>query len=153
MHLLRKAIAPLFALAVVLAGLTACEAAPPPPADAPLLRCLCEAPAACPPDVCDVQIELAQASCTGQIGDVELMLGNQLDPKVFHVGKAQRTCATIARGTSLQLWARANRAKGAGSQVPDWQWVEDVACPARAPQDVTGPTIARVLQCSETTAP
>lgn len=141
------------ALAAVLAGLAACDAAPPSPRDAPALACVCRAPAACPAEVCDVEIELAQATCAGQIGDVELMLGNQLDPQVFHVGQAQRTCATIARGSSLKLWARANRPKGAASQVPDWQWVEEIGCPARAPQDVTGPTIARVLQCSEATAP
>jgi hypothetical protein len=135
-----------------LALLPACDSAPPTPLPAPGLACVCQAPDACPANVCDVQIEIAQASCKSQVGEVELMLGKQLDPRLFQVGQAQRTCATIPRGTSLKLWARASRPTGAGSSVLDWQWVEDIACPAQAPQDTSGPTIARVLECNEATA-
>lgn len=137
---------------LALALLPACDSAPAAPLPAPGLACACQAPQACPANVCDLQIEIAAKSCTGQVGDVELMLGNQLDPRTFRVGQPQRTCATIPRGTSLKLWARATRPADAGSSVLDWQWVEDITCPAQAPQDATGPTIARILECNEAPA-
>ncbi len=57
----------------------------------------------------------------------------------------------MARGQTARLWARAAKAAGAGSSVPEWQWVEDLTCPAAQAAETVGPTIVRTLQCA--TAP
>jgi hypothetical protein len=117
----------------------ACAEAPPPPDAAPVVECKCNAQG-CPREVCDVQILVAKDSCAAQVGMVEVMIGLALETKTWQPGVAQRTCATIPRGTQKRLHARADSS---------WQWVEDVACPAASAADTQGLTINRLLACDE----
>lgn len=101
--------------------------------------CKCAPPAPCPTNVCDLQIEVSAKTCTGQVSKVEVLVGDELEPEVFTLGNARRTCATVPRGATVALHARSDTT---------WQWVEDVVCPASAAGDSQGPTVVRVLNCS-----
>lgn len=101
--------------------------------------CLCQG-ATCPTSVCDLQIEVSKQTCAGRVQQVEVLLGEQLEADTFLPGTARRTCATIPRGQTLRMTARADT---------DWQWVEDVTCPASTDGETAGPTLSRVLDCTE----
>ncbi len=101
--------------------------------------CLCQG-ASCPTSVCDLQIDVSKQTCGGRVQHVEVLLGEQLEADTFQPGAARRTCATIPRGQTLRMSARADT---------DWQWVEDVSCPAAADGETVGPTLLRVLDCTE----
>ncbi len=109
----------------------------------PVATCACP-DGVCPPSVCDLQIEVSADTCGGKVTRVQLMLGDQLDPKTWSLGVPQRTCATIPRGSALKLAARADT---------QWQWSETLACPALVAGDAKGPTLLRKLQCVESAAP
>lgn len=104
--------------------------------------CQCSPPAPCPTNVCDLQIEVSAKSCSGDVTEVEVMIGDELEPATFAPGVPRRTCATLPRGATRTLRARANTR---------WQWVEQVACPPAAADDTVGPTVIRVLNCTAAT--
>lgn len=106
--------------------------------------CKCAPPAACPANVCDLQIDVSAKTCSGQVSKVEVLIGDELEPEVFEVGTPRRSCATMARGATVSLRARSDTT---------WQWVEDVVCPAAAMGDVQGPTVVRVLNCTVAPGP
>lgn len=117
---------------------SACADDLPDVAAAPLaLDCACPA-GECPVDVCDLQIEVSNASCASEVQAVEVLLGDRLEPATFLPGQPRRTCTTWKRGTTLALQARADRV---------WQWAETITCPVKAPGETRGPTIARLLNC------
>lgn len=101
--------------------------------------CKCAPPALCPVDVCDLQIELSPKTCTGKVGNVEVLMGDELEPALFTVGTPQRTCGTIPRGATRKLYARSDTT---------WQWIEEIACPPAAAGDKQGVTVVRVLNCA-----
>lgn len=105
----------------------------------PAVVCKCEAGKPCPVDVCDLQVEISQKSCTGKVAKVEVLLGGQLEPAIVQIGSPRRTCATIERGKVLPLHARSDTS---------WQWIEDIACPPAGPSDSQGVTVVRVLNCT-----
>ena len=102
------------------------------------LTCKCDSPKACPADVCDLQLEISEKTCTGKVTKIEVLLGDQLEPGVVQIGSPRRTCATIPRGGVLKLNARSDTT---------WQWIEDIQCPPAGPGDTQGVTVVRVLNC------
>jgi hypothetical protein len=127
-------------------ALTACVTVPTPRAPE-AVTCQCTAQS-CPVDRCDLQIDIEAGSCAGQVSVVEVEIGGQLEPRLFRVGQPQRTCVTLARGSSAQIVARAATPDGAAASVPEWLWQETVTCPAAQAGEQSGPTIARVFQCN-----
>ncbi len=94
---------------------------------------------ACPTTVCDLRIEVAGDSCQGELTRLEVMVGDRLETSIWKPGDSLRTCATIERGQSATVFARADTA---------WQWSEEISCPLPAGgAETEGPTIARVLHC------
>jgi len=87
-----------------------------------------------------LQIEVSKQTCGGRVQHVEVLLGEQLEADTFEPGMPRRTCATIARGKSARMSARADT---------DWQWLEDVTCPIAAQGETVGLTLSRVLDCTE----
>lgn len=118
----------------------ACGSEAVPLGPVPTPTCKCQPPAACPKDVCDVQVDISTATCATEVGRVEVMVGTTLEPGTFRPGEPRRTCATIARGTQARVVARADTA---------WQWVEQVACPPASAADTVGVTLVRVFSCAE----
>ncbi len=134
----------LFALAGLLSlGSASCAdgVAPDQPA---AFACKCPADKPCPPEVCDVQIEISTKTCQGKVGKVEVLIGDQLDPEPVTFGSPRRTCATIGRGQVQKLHVRSDTT---------WQWIEDLACPPAGPGDTQGVTVVRVLNCQTTATP
>ncbi len=125
-------------LALLLAVLGGCQTGVAPGAPK-TPTCQCSATDPCPTSRCDLQIELSAATCGGQAATVEVMVGDELEPETYAVGKPRRSCATLARGATALLQARSNTT---------WQWAEEVICPAASPGDTQGPTIVRVLNCT-----
>ncbi len=124
--------------ALAVAASLGCQTGTPP--DAPKApTCQCSANEPCPTSRCDLQIELSSATCKGQADYAEVLIGGELEPDRYDLGKPRRSCATLARGATAMLQARSNTT---------WQWAEEVVCPAAAPGDVQGPTIVRVLNCT-----
>lgn len=133
-----------FALWLCAAVMTGCVAAAPTLDPLPLAAdCAC-ADGACPVAVCDVSIEVEAATCASEVDKVEILIGDTLEPAIFVPGQLGRTCATIPRGGKAWLRARADKA---------WSWEEELTCPAAAPGETSGPTIARVLHCAGGEAP
>ncbi len=110
------------------------------PVDSPKVAsaCQCSPPQPCPTSVCDVQIDVSAKTCGGEVSEVEVLIGDELEPVAFVPGEPKRTCATIPRGSTRMLRARADSR---------WQWQEEVACPPAAAGDTIGPTVVRVLNC------
>lgn len=100
--------------------------------------CLCEG-GTCPATVCDILLTVEAETCEGSVEVVEVMLGETLEPTMLAPGQSARTCATIPRGETALMRARADAA---------WSWEEPIACPAAAPGETQGPTIARILHCT-----
>ena len=101
--------------------------------------CACQA-ASCPTSVCDLQIEVSKQTCGGHVQQVEVLLGEQLEADAYLPGVPRRTCATIPRGQTLRMSARADS---------NWQWIEDIHCPATLDGETVGPTLQRILDCTE----
>lgn len=93
---------------------------------------------ACPPQVCDVQIELEAATCGRSVELVEVLVNGKLEPGLWRPGQRLRTCATVARGAAATLDARSD-----GS----WRWQHEVSCPPLQQGEAAGYTIVRVLHC------
>ena len=105
----------------------------------PFGECKCTAEQ-CPVTVCDIELELDPKTCTGEVNSVEVLVGAQLEQHIWSPGDKKRTCSTIARGATVELYARADT---------PWQWREDITCPAPdGGVEANGPTIVRVLQCT-----
>ena len=101
--------------------------------------CLCE-PNGCPADRCNLDLEVAAGTCTGQLTQVEVLLGDQLEWGTWKTGERRSSCATWPAGTTIRLQARSDT---------DWLWVEDVECPAPSLGATIGVSVARKLQCAE----
>ncbi len=124
---------------VVLAALSGCTVESTTLDPLPFGECLC-ADATCPTAVCDLRVEVDPKTCAGKVGEVEILIGEQLEQRVWSPGDNERTCSTIPRGASAKLFARADT---------DWQWRETVACPAPdGAVETEGPTIVRILHCT-----
>lgn len=133
----------LFLVGVAVGGLVAC-------ADSvaldplPEIVCRCDA-SSCPKDVCGLHVEVLAASCAAEgVVQVELLLGDQLDPQPFRTGEPRRACVSLPRGSVRKMHARAD----AG-----WQWIENVTCPAATPEETSGPVLTLPLNCSSGATP
>ncbi|HAN31777.1 MAG TPA: hypothetical protein DCQ06_09295 [Myxococcales bacterium] len=123
-------------------SLCSCSVEPADLDPLPFGPCLCEAEQ-CPVSVCDVELSLDAKSCAGQVNSVEVLIAEQLESYIWTPGDKKRTCSTIPRGQTVELYARADS---------PWQWREEISCPAPdGSNEVSGPTIIRVLQCTSTT--
>ena len=103
--------------------------------------CACQAGSTttCPVDVCDLRLEIEASSCKGQVNAVEIQIGPYLEKHIWVPGEPARTCATVKRGVSFELVARADTA---------WRWTPSIPCPLQTDAGATeGTTVSRVLQC------
>lgn len=103
--------------------------------------CACQAgeTTICPVDVCDLRLEIEAASCAGEVNLVEIQIGPYLEKHIWVPGVPARTCATVKRGESFELVARADTA---------WRWTPSIPCPDQVEAGATeGTTVSRVLQC------
>lgn len=131
----------LLGVALLLAPCAGCAADSVPLAELPFGQCVCQQgeKGECPVDVCDLQLEVEAATCAGKVELVEIMIGAELERHIWVPGEPARTCATVKRGESFKVVARADTA---------WAWMPEIACPAQGAADAkTGETISRVLQC------
>jgi len=136
-----SACVPFALLAALVAMVPACATAPELAA-LPQNVCACRAgdEQKCPIDRCDVEITVSQETCAPEVGKVEVLVGDQLEPFDWAPGVAQRTCATIPAGSTATIYARADS---------PWVWTLALPCakPTGTPPPAVGKTIPIVLNC------
>lgn len=128
-------------IVTLLLAVASCGSEVPDLAERPFGVCACQAAGAtsCPVDVCDLRLEIEASTCKGLVNQVEIQIGAELEKQFWVPGQPSRTCATVKRGESFEVVARADTA---------WRWSPTIPCPAQTdPSATEGTTVSRVLQC------